>query len=672
MRRTEAALVAAAIVERTMMMKRSIRFLTFGIFFLSVAAIPSGAQQEAGEYIHYRLGMKYKTEKQYDKAIEEFRKTLAEYPDNYNIFMHLADIHTVQGQTRSVIADLKQALAANPGLGKAHLQLAENYEKDGQIQKSIDEYQQYEQSCDPSIRDSVQRVIDRLISKIGVGAVLRGPDSTERGETATVKGQTTGEPGKNGAHGVLPAPSTVRPPLPEAGGMLPANPEAAELFKKAIVNYHRNFLDTALSQLRRVIALQPGFPGAYYYAGLIRYRMGQHRLAKINFAKSGDYPDSTYLSLLCLGDIYGRENDNARAIRLLSHFCTMTESEPARKEAKRLLEKYRARHGAAAKRPDSSVVKTEPVDLGAFERPVVQVRIDPFIAMVTVDTTTEPGKRLLGGIREYLADKFDNAVREFKKTLAAYPTGQTAAQCLYNTGICYYKLRLFGDAENQFQQIIDRFPKNSLSAQALFLKGLTYAERKESAEAEKIFREFLQSYRTHQWCGKAWERLGDAYMDLEQPKKAIDAYGQAVPSVKTTPEALDVLFKTGDAYLAIGNPARAFACFDSVIDKGERAGIDERVPDSYYRIADEKYKAKEHPDALTYYAKATRKYPDFAETPWGIFQIGNIHKSAKRYQEAIDTYKGLIQRFPNDYWAKQAQWKLDDAVWGHEYQSMIK
>jgi TolA-binding protein len=97
-----------------------------------------------------------------------------------------------------------------------------------------------------------------------------------------------------------------------------------------------------------------------------------------------------------------------------------------------------------------------------------------------------------------------------------------------------------------------------------------------------------------------------------------------------------------------------------------------RVPDAYYRIADEIYKQKDYKGALEYYTKVTRKYSAFQETPWGLFQIGTIYKNLKDYQKAIDVFKDLIQRFPDDYWAKQAKAKMEDTIWENEYQSVLK
>jgi outer membrane protein assembly factor BamD (BamD/ComL family) len=93
--------------------------------------------------------------------------------------------------------------------------------------------------------------------------------------------------------------------------------------------------------------------------------------------------------------------------------------------------------------------------------------------MVSVDTLSDAGQKLLEGIKEFQTGNYDNAIREFKKTLASHPKGAAAVQCIYNTGVCYSKLRLWREAENQFQQIIERYGRHELAAQSLFLKALT-------------------------------------------------------------------------------------------------------------------------------------------------------------------------------------------------------
>ena len=69
---------------------RYTHLIVFAITCFSLAV--SG--ELSGDYIHYQLGVKYKNEKKYNEAIDEFRKVLAAYPDNYNAYMHLAEIRT--------------------------------------------------------------------------------------------------------------------------------------------------------------------------------------------------------------------------------------------------------------------------------------------------------------------------------------------------------------------------------------------------------------------------------------------------------------------------------------------------------------------------------------------------------------------------------------------------
>jgi TolA-binding protein len=287
---------------------------------------------------------------------------------------------------------------------------------------------------------------------------------------------------------------------------------------------------------------------------------------------------------------------------------------------------------------------------------------------VTADTLSEPGQTMLSGIHEFQNGDYDNALREFKAASARFASGSVGAQCLYNIGVCYLRLHLFQEAENQFQQVLNRFGHDSLAARSLFLKAVTYSERKDQPTAELLLRNFLVNYRNHPWRAAAWTRLGDIYAGMQQPGKAIDAFQQVLASTADCRERSAAWFKIGNAYSALGNDLRARAGFDSAVTLGDKCGS-ECIPQACYSLGDEEYKAKEYQLALGTYSGAVYKYPGFRETPWGLFQIGSIHRILRRYTEAGDWFRGLIRRFPESYWAKQAQWKLDDTAWEQEYQA---
>jgi tetratricopeptide (TPR) repeat protein len=293
--------------------------------------------------------------------------------------------------------------------------------------------------------------------------------------------------------------------------------------------------------------------------------------------------------------------------------------------------------------------------------------------MLAVDTLSDLGQQLLNGIKLFKNGEYDKSVKAFREVLALKPSGTPAMHCVYNTGVCYFKLGLFQDAENQFQQVLERFPGQPVAPQCLFLKAMTYLNRGNPETAESLLRKFIQEYRYHSWSGKAFEMLGDAYIDMGQPRKAIDAYTNAAQKpLGGYADRVFASYKLGSACLQIGNQTRAIQAFQSAIETGEKNNVYVRVPDSYYRIADEKFKAKDFKGAMDYYTKVTRKYPAFQETPWGLFQIGSIYKNLKEYQSAVKTFKELMKRYPDDYWAKQAQWKMEDSIWENEYKAVLR
>ena len=152
-----------------------------------MAFVSISTAEESNDYIHYRLGVNYKNENKFDQALDEFRKVLTAYPDNYNAYMQVAEIKKSQNMPRLEIYNLKKALAYNPGWGKAHSMLADAYERDMQIQNAIMEMQIYLQSCDPSEQDGVQKRIDKLVKK------LKGERELEpvagRADTASIGSQ---------------------------------------------------------------------------------------------------------------------------------------------------------------------------------------------------------------------------------------------------------------------------------------------------------------------------------------------------------------------------------------------------------------------------------------------------------------------------------------------------
>ena len=660
------------------------------LLFILVISLLANAEQ-SGDYVHYRLGVKYKNTRKYEQAVEEFKKVLAAYPDNYNAYMKLAEIRKDQGRMRLTIFNLKKALDYNPGWSKAQKELASAYFIDGQYQQSIKEYQAYLEYCDPAERDSVQSVIKKVTATMS-GAPVEAPKKKDidTAQSSTVDSLVVNKDNKapkKDENTILAKKTTakkVSKSTPKKGSATEADREfrmGVSAYSSAINSGNSKMFDKAISHLRNALKLQPGHSGAYYYAGLIRRRLGQRDMAKVNFEKATGYPELGYNAHFYLGKIYGEEKQYKKAIKHLEQYLPLTDYAPGKREAEALIKKYRAAY-KLANQDTIPVVDMKKLSQNEMNREMssipekeefapLEIRIDSLLTLSLVDTLTNPGQAMLEGVRSFEDKKMDESIENFKKVLLKYPKGDVAARSLYDIGVCYMKLKNFPKASDKFQQIISKYSGHSLVSNALFLKALALAEMKEDKSAEKLFERFISKYKKHKWIGKAYEQLGDILVDIMQDKRAAEAYKEAAANKKSDIDGVYANYKLGTVYLRLKNIPRALSAFYAAIEIGNKNSIYERVPDSYYKIADTYYKQKNYTKALKEYTTVTRKFKDYQDTPWGLFQIGSIYKNLKKYDLAIKSFNLLIKKYPNDYWARQAKWKLDDTVWEHEYRAVL-
>ncbi len=89
---------------------------------------------------HFSVGVDADNHKQWDKAIEEYKKALELKPDWAVAHFRLATDYNKQGRTDDAIAQWEQATQYDPQFYKAYNLLAEAYRSQGNLKKAIDAY----------------------------------------------------------------------------------------------------------------------------------------------------------------------------------------------------------------------------------------------------------------------------------------------------------------------------------------------------------------------------------------------------------------------------------------------------------------------------------------------------------------------------------------------------
>lgn len=604
------------------------------------------------DFVHYRLGSSYMEKGDYELALDEFRKVIAVYPDHYNAYFQIGLLRQAQDSSHLAEYNFKKALDFNPGWIKAYQQLSTGYEKRGENTKALEMLQNALISAKGDERLSIESDIDRLVER-------------KRKILAESAPKKKVEPKKKSVSKTVKITEDAKAELDKA----------ILAYRDGVKNGDDSKLKEALTYIRSALKMAPGYPAAYYYAGVIRRRFGQNEMARVNFENSTNDPEMGFNAHFYLGKIYSENKEYEKAVKHLTIYRDTTDYEPGKREASDMIDTYSRQ--LTIKKESEKVdvnqiarndIETEiskiPEQLPLLE---IEIRIEPLLTMVIVDTITDQGQAMLEGVRLFNEKKFDKSVDAFHRVLEKYPNGVVAANTIYDVGIALMKLRDWDGASRQFRQYRERFPNGKQSSNALFLTAIAQKEMRKDRTAEKLFQQYIRENRDGEWVGKSYEKMGDIYTVLDELSRAVDAYDLAEKRSGSVSDKIYALYKKGEVALKLKNWKMAEICYKAAIKEGELAKVFIRTPDSYYRLADRYYKDGKLKNAIEKYQKVTRAYKTFQDTPWGLYQIGNILKKEGKLEEAIVAYDRLMSEYPEDYWSSEASWKRKDSVWERQY-----
>lgn len=619
------------------------------------------------DYIHYSLGKEYAKAGDYNMAIDEFRKVISVYPDHYNAYYDLAMIQKRQGNISLAEYNFKNALKYNPGWKKPYLALADIYEQKGDLDNGVKMLQKARRNSTETEKLKITNRIDKLVGR-------------QRAEAGTAPKDTTSKSGT--------AKSTVKKSVKSTSRKIPARVKVSKFAKEELENAVRLYrdgirngddkkLNKALGHIRNALNFSPGYPAAYYYAGLIRRKFGQNEMARVNFENAVNDPEMGYNAHFYLGKIYGEMKKWEKGIEHLRLYREATDYDPGKREALALIEHYQRQFDAdkARKKVDVAAVAHKSITTEFNDLPEtrklseIEIRLDNLLSMVVVDTLTQEGQDMLKGVRLFNENEFDKSVEAFYEVLEKYSRGVVAGYSIFNIGVCRMKLHDWKGAAKMFRQYLDRFPEGKQAKDAQFLEALAFFEMKNVSRAEALFSNYIQANRGGDFTGKAYEKLGDLFVSQDDLSRAVDAYTNATKLAIGPEDQIFALYKLGTTFMTLKNSTQAVRQFEQLIKVGDSRKIAIRVPDSYYQLADHYYKERNWEKAKSTYEIAVRKYPEYKDTPWGVFQLANISKKSGNFKEAIALYDKVMVDFPEDYWAEQSKWKKKDAIWEYQYGS---
>jgi tetratricopeptide (TPR) repeat protein len=452
---------------------------------------------------------------------------------------------------------------------------------------------------------------------------------------------------------------------------------AVFFYQRGIRSANNADLNRSLEFIAKARRESPGYPLAYYYAGLIRRRFGQNEMARVNFERATEDPELGFNAHFYLGRILGDLGRFQEAINHLERYIERTDFAPGQVEARNLIDRYR-------RMIEAQLRENPPIDIRAVIQAEIrddinlippqenlseiEVRVADGLTMAIVDTISDEGQELLVGMRHFYNREYDRAIEVFRRFMENHPNRPSAGAALYNIAMCFFRLNNWDRASREFQNYMSRFPRGNMFESAMFFSAVSLRQQHRNNDAQRVFNDYIRRFRNGgRFIGKAYEFLGDILADLDQQGKAIEAFRQADALAANDEDRLHARFKMAEAFRRLTNFSAAERAYLSVIELGTQANLTTHVAEAHYRLADYYYRTRRWEEAREMYVRATRRFPQHSDTPWGLYQIANVFYHTNRFAEAIAAYDALRDRFPDNFWAREAEFRRNDAVWQHQY-----
>ena len=658
--------------------------MTYRILAIVFSLWCSIAWADNMESVRLEQARKYETKGDYDKALEEYRAVLVANPDNAAAYLGAGNARAKLKNYNSALQNYQLAIKKDPKLWAAYEGSAKAYESLGQKEKAVAEWRRL---ADKGPKDQKQKALDRI-------GTLLGQDNSAAATKDKASAKSEGKP----EAATAAQPSTAK-------GKASAYDDNDPQFRKALALYQSGDCRKALPEWKKVLDAQPGNPGAFYYAGVCRYNLGEQDKAMYNLKKSVDYQDKGFNAYYYMGRIHEKQNRKADARTAYRQYLKGNPSAQGKAEVQKRLAALGDDTAAQAKSEPakSESAKTEPAksepalpskencDLADAKRtkdslaaalkakeprpltvgPEKQVTMENGRSFVFASSGEAGGSGLQKALKLIEGKSYNQAIEALKAVRREFPNTPNSAAAAHNLVTLYRHLGLSDKVLPTTSSALEDGPPEPYRSALFYQNALALKDKGDYAAALAELDSIKPDQALGPTNGQKLALAGDIAAKYKpSPMQATDQLRQQIaqetdPSVKADRklDLANLLAKQDDR----GGAAILFKeVLDSCVTQTQK-----QCRTAVYALADMSYQSRNWPMALEYYQKASTNFRDKENTPWALYQIGNIHRQQKRYSESVAAYDRLIKEFPGNYWSDQGKWNRDDVLWQEKNQKVL-
>jgi len=387
-------------------------------------------------------GARFEAKGQYEKALGEYRAMLAENKKNTEAYMAAGNVRMKMKDYKGAVANYRLAYQYDPSLTAAYEGAAKAFEAMGQQAKADAER-----------------------------AKMKGGKSAAKTETAKA------EPAKTETKAATPA-KTAQPAAP-AKTETKTQPVAPVAQKTATADASEDPFEKGKALLaagryaeaaplwRTVLSKKPGDAGAYFYAGLTRYEMGEYDKAEFNLKKGLSYKERGNDANYYLAKINqkGKRLDQEKKY-LAAYLKKAAPDAKFRKAAEDRMAEINAVANAAAEEKAAKEAEAKALK-EAKKTGNDKSKSDEIVTKQQNEVVAPTAANSIANANALYADGYyEAALQMYKALLETEVTSDERYFAMLQMGNIYREMRDFHSAVNRYRDVVRGYPDSDWAAEA--------------------------------------------------------------------------------------------------------------------------------------------------------------------------------------------------------------
>ena len=381
-------------------------------------------------------GARFESKGQFDKALGEYRAMLAENKKNTEAYMAAGKVRMKMKDYKGAVANFRLAYGYDPNLTEAYEGAAKAYEAMGQQAKADAE---------------------RAKMKGGKAAATSAPKA-EPAKAAQPAPVAKTEPAKPAAPAKVETPKAAQP--------APATAAASEdPFEKGKALLAEGRYAEAAPLWRTVLSKKPGDAGAYFYAGLTRYEMGEYDKAEFNLKKGLSYKERGNDANYYLAKINQKSKRTEQEKKYLSAYLKKAAPDAKfRKAAEDRLAEINAVASAAAE--EKAMQEAEAKALKEAKKSGNDKSKSADVAPQREDVAPTASNSIANANALYADGYHEAALQMYKALLENEITPDERYFAMLQMGNIYREMRDFHSAVTRYRDVVREFPDSDWATEA--------------------------------------------------------------------------------------------------------------------------------------------------------------------------------------------------------------